>query len=54
MNVWEEEEKWKATMEEKRDEPVGMLGGLNPAEPKIPERLTSELTRLLTEFIEKV
>ena len=54
MNVWEEEEKWKATVEDKRDEPVGILGGLNPAEPKIPERLVSELTRLLTEFIEKV
>ena len=54
MNVWEEEEKWKATVEDKRDEHVGMLGGLNPAEPKIPERLVSELNRLLTEFIEKV
>jgi hypothetical protein len=54
VNVWEEEEKWKATVEDKRDEPVGILGGLNPAEPKVPERLVSELTGLLTEFIEKV
>lgn len=53
-NIWEEEEKWKAIVEDKRDEPVGVLGGLNPAEPEIPERLASELTELLMQFIEKV
>ena len=54
MNVWEEEERWKATVADKRDEPVGILGDLNPAEPKIPERLAPELTGLLMQFIEKV
>jgi hypothetical protein len=54
VNVWEEEEKWKATVEDKRDEPVGILGGVNPAEPKVPEKLVSELIGLLTGFIEKV
>lgn len=53
-NVWEEEDKWKATLEEKRDEPVGLLHALYSAEPNTAERLKPELVRFLTQFIEKV
>jgi len=52
--VWEEEDKWKVTIKDERDEPVGTLRSLDPAEPRIPERLAPELTRLLMQFIEKV
>lgn len=54
VNVWEEEDKWKATIEDKRGEPMGTLRGVDPVEAKVPERLTPELTRLLMQFIEKV
>ena len=54
VNVWEKEDKWKATVEDKRDEPVGILRSLNPAEPSISEGLASELTQLLVRLIEKV
>ncbi len=54
VNVWEEEDKWKATVEDERDEAVGALPGLAPAEPSTPERLAGELARMLMRFIEKV
>jgi hypothetical protein len=54
VNVWEEEAKWKATINDERDEPVGTLRSLDPSEPRILERLTPELTQLLMQFIEKV
>lgn len=54
VNMWEEEEKWKETLEEKRDERVGTLRNLDPTERKVPEDKASELTRLLMQFVEKV
>jgi len=54
MNIWEEEAKWKATIKDERDEPVGILHSIDPAEPGISERLTPVLTRLLMQFIEQV
>ncbi len=54
MNVWKEEDKWKATVKDKRDETVGVLSRLDPTEPKLSEKLVLELTRLLTRFIEKI
>jgi len=54
MNIWEEEDKWKTTLEDKRDEAVGDISGLSPAEPGLSEKLVLELTRLLTRFIEKI
>lgn len=54
MNMWEEEAKWKATIADERDEPVGTLHSIDPAESGISERLTPVLTRLLMQFIEKV
>jgi hypothetical protein len=53
-NIWEEEAKWTAKIKDEHDEPVGTLHGLNPAEPEIPEQLTTELIRLLIPFIEKI
>jgi hypothetical protein len=53
MNIWEEEAKWKATIADERDEPVGTLHSIDPAESGISERLTPALTRLLMQFIEK-
>jgi hypothetical protein len=54
MNIWEEEAKWKATIADERDEPVGTLHSIDPVESGISERLTPVLTRLLMQFIEKV
>jgi hypothetical protein len=54
MNIWEEEAKWKATIADERDEPVGILHSIDPAESGISERLTPALTRLLMQFIEKM
>jgi hypothetical protein len=54
VNIWEEEAKWEATIKEKRDEPVGTLHSIAPSEPRISERLTPVLTRLLMQFIEQV
>jgi uncharacterized coiled-coil protein SlyX len=51
--VWKEEDTWTAKLKDEHDEPVGTLYGLNPADPEIPEQLTTELTRLLMQFIEK-
>lgn len=54
VNIWEEEAKWEATIKDERDEPVGILHSIDPAELGISERLTPALTRLLMQFIEKV
>jgi len=54
VNIWEEEAKWEATIKDERDEPVGTLHSIDPAELGISERLTPALTRLLMQFIEKV
>lgn len=54
MNIWEEEAKWKATIADERDKPVGTLHSIDPVESGISERLTPVLTRLLMQFIEKV
>jgi hypothetical protein len=54
VNMWEEEEKWKETVEEKRDERVGTLRNLDPTERKVPEDKVFELTRLMMQFIENV
>ena len=53
-SVWKEEDTWTAKLRDERDEPVGTLHGLNPADPEIPEQVITELTRLLLQFIEKV
>ncbi len=54
VNLWEEEDKWKVTVKDKRDLPICTLRGLDPAETGMPERVVPELTRRLTDFIEKV
>jgi len=54
VNVWEEQDKWKKTVVDKHDEPVGLLRSLDPTEPRVPEQLVAKLTRLLMEFIQKV
>ncbi|RCV63160.1 hypothetical protein C5S53_15565 [Methanophagales archaeon] len=54
MNIWEEVAKWKATIADERDEPVGTLRSIDPAESMISERQTPALTRLLMQFIEKM
>ena len=54
VNVWEKEDKWKVTIKDKRDLPVCTLQGMDPAEKGMPERVVPELTRRLTDFIEKV
>jgi len=53
VNVWEEQDKWKKTIVDKHDEPVGILRNLDPTEPRVPEQLAAKLTRLLMEFIQK-
>ncbi|MHC4277715.1 MAG: hypothetical protein ACYSTI_10400 [Planctomycetota bacterium] len=54
VNVWEEEDKWKVTIKDKRDLHICTLRGLDPAEAGMLERVVPELTRRLTEFIKKV
>lgn len=54
VNIWEEEDKWKETVKDERDEPVGILRSLDPVEPEVPEWLALELTRLLMQLTEKV
>jgi hypothetical protein len=54
VNLWEEEDKWKVTVKDKRDLPICTLRGLGPAETGMPEIVVAELTRRLTEFIKKV
>jgi hypothetical protein len=49
VNVWEEEAKWKATVDDERDEPVTTLRGPEPA-----ERVAAELTQQLMQFIDEV
>ena len=54
VNIWEEEDKWKKTVKDERDEPVGMLRSLDPTKLRTSEWLVSELTRLLMQFTERV
>ena len=54
VDVWAEEEKWKATIRSEHVEFVGTLQGMEPAEFGIPEQIESDLTWLLKMFIEKV
>lgn len=54
VNVWEEEDKWKATVADEHDEPVIALRGLDTADRGMLERLVPELTQWLVRFIEKV
>jgi hypothetical protein len=54
VNIWEEEAKWEATIKDERDELVGILHSIDPAELGIPEQVAPDLTRLLMQFIEKV
>ena len=53
-NIWEEEDKWKRSIKDERDEPVGTLRGLDPIEPGMQERVAPELTQQLIQFIKKV
>ena len=52
--MWEEEKKWKATLEDKCEERVGTLHNLDPAGREILEKRVPDLTRLLMQFIEKI
>jgi len=54
VSVWEEEDKWEATVKQSIDEPVGTISGLDAGEEELPERLAVELSHLLVQFIEKV
>jgi hypothetical protein len=54
LTTWEPEDKWKATVKDKRDEPVATLRRLDPAEPGVPERVLPELTQRLMRFVEEV
>lgn len=54
VNVWEEEDEWKVTVADERDEPVATLRGLDPAAPGMLERLAPALTQRLMQFIEQV
>jgi len=51
VNVWEEEDKWEATIDYKHDELVGTLHRLDPIDPNLSER-QAELVGLLMKFME--
>jgi hypothetical protein len=52
--AWEEVDKLKKTLADKRDEPVGLLQDVIPADPANIEKLTPVLTDILLQFIERV
>ena len=54
VNVWEIEDEWKATIKDERDEAVGVLRGLDPAESGRLQEMAPHVSRLLMEFIQKV
>lgn len=54
VDVWEEEDKWQATINDERDEHVGSLRGRDLAGPGVTERMAPEMTKLIMQFIERV
>jgi hypothetical protein len=51
VNAWEEEDSWKASIEDKRDEPLATLRGLSTTDFSSSNHSFIELTKQLTEFI---
>jgi hypothetical protein len=51
VNVWEEEDSWKASIEDKRDEPFATLRGLSTTDFGSSDHRFIELTKQLIEFI---
>jgi hypothetical protein len=54
VTFWQEKDRWKKSFRDERDVSIGTLRGLDPAEPEMPDQLAPELSRFLTQFIEKV
>jgi hypothetical protein len=52
-NVWDEEDTWRATVEDERAETVGVLADLDPTDDAAPEMRVEELARFLTAFLQK-
>ena len=52
--VWEEESEWEATIKDERDEVIGALRYLDPADAGILARLTPELIQLLIQFVQRI
>ena len=54
VSMWVEEKKWKGSIENKREERVGILRNLDPTDREILKKNVPGLTRFLMRFIEKV
>jgi hypothetical protein len=52
-NVWDEEDTWRATVEDERAENVGTLSELDPASDATPAMRVEELVRFLIAFLQK-
>jgi hypothetical protein len=51
VNAWEEEDSWKASIEDERDTPIATLRELSAASFSSSEHSFVELTKQLNEFI---
>jgi hypothetical protein len=54
VNGWEEEDTWKAAINDERDVHVGILRSVYPSDREMEEPLLNEMKRQLTRFIETV
>lgn len=52
--VWEEEDKWKATVKDDRDEAIVTLAALDPEVPDQDTSIRPKLSQSLVQFVEEV